>query len=58
MLRRGRGEIGDEHREDQPGVQAAEQNQTEIRCEYCGSVYALSAVELRALAADIRRERS
>lgn len=37
---------------------AAEQAQTEIRCEYCGSVYALSAAELRELAADIRRERS
>lgn len=37
---------------------AAEQPQTEIRCEYCGSVYALSAAELHELAADIRRGRS
>jgi len=37
---------------------AAEQPQTEIRCEYCGSVYTLSAAELRELAAAIRRERS
>lgn len=37
---------------------AAEQDQTEIRCEYCGSVYALSAAELRELAAEIRRQRS
>jgi len=37
---------------------AAEQAQTEIRCEYCGSAYALSAAELRELAAEIRRERS
>lgn len=37
---------------------AAEQTHTEVRCEYCGVVYQLSADELRALAADIRRERS
>ena len=37
---------------------ANEQSQTEIRCEYCGAVYSLSAEQLRALAADIRRERS
>jgi molecular chaperone Hsp33 len=37
---------------------AGEQAQTEIRCEYCGSVYALTAAELRELAAEIRRERS
>jgi len=37
---------------------AAEQSQTEIRCEYCGAVYSLSADQLRALAAEIRRERS
>jgi len=37
---------------------AGEQQQTEVRCEYCGLVYTLSADELRVLAADIRRERS
>lgn len=37
---------------------ASEQPQTEVRCEYCGLVYTLSAEELRTLAADIRRERS
>lgn len=37
---------------------AQEQQQTEVRCEYCGLVYALSADELRALAAEIRRGRS
>jgi molecular chaperone Hsp33 len=37
---------------------AVEQATTEIRCEYCGSVYALSAADLRELAAEIRRERS
>ncbi len=37
---------------------AKEQSQTEVRCEYCGVVYSLSADELRALAAEIRRERS
>jgi molecular chaperone Hsp33 len=37
---------------------ATEQQQTEIRCEYCGLVYVLTAEDLRALAADIRRERS
>jgi molecular chaperone Hsp33 len=37
---------------------AEEQPQTEVRCEYCGEVYALRADELRALAAEIRRGRS
>ncbi len=37
---------------------ASEQPTTEVRCEYCGLVYSLTADELRALAADIRRERS
>jgi len=37
---------------------ANEQQQTEVRCEYCGLVYVLTAEDLRALAADIRRERS
>ena len=37
---------------------ASEQQQTEVRCEYCGLVYTLTAEELRALAVDIRRERS
>lgn len=37
---------------------ADEQAQTEVRCEYCGVVYALTSDELRALAADIRRGRS
>lgn len=37
---------------------ASEQPETEVRCEYCGLVYALSADELRALAAEIRRDRS
>lgn len=37
---------------------AGEQQQTEVRCEYCGLAYVLTAEDLRALAADIRRERS
>lgn len=37
---------------------ADEQAQTEVRCEYCSVVYQLSADELRALAAEIRRGRS
>lgn len=39
-------------------VLASEQQQTEIRCEFCGLVYVLTTEDLRALAADIRRERS
>jgi molecular chaperone Hsp33 len=37
---------------------AQEQPHTEVRCEYCGSVYALDSAALRALAAEIRRGRS
>nr|WP_293250238.1 Hsp33 family molecular chaperone HslO [Nannocystis sp.] len=37
---------------------ADEQPQTEVRCEYCGAVYALDSAALRALAAEIRRGRS
>lgn len=37
---------------------AQERPQTEVRCEYCGSVYALDSAALRALAAEIRRGRS
>lgn len=37
---------------------AREQPHTEVRCEYCGSVYTLDSAALRALAAEIRRGRS
>jgi molecular chaperone Hsp33 len=37
---------------------ADEQPETEVKCEFCGAVYTLTADELRALAAEIRRERS
>lgn len=37
---------------------AGEQAVTEVKCEFCGVVYALTADELRALAAEIRRGRS
>lgn len=37
---------------------ADEQERTDIKCEFCGEVYVMTADELRALAAEIRRERS
>lgn len=37
---------------------ADEQEHTEVKCEFCGAVYVLTADDLRALAAEIRRERS
>jgi len=37
---------------------ADEQERTDVKCEFCGAVYVLTADELRALAAEIRRERS
>ncbi len=37
---------------------ADEQERTEVKCEFCGEVYVMTADELRALAAEIRRERS
>lgn len=37
---------------------ADEQDKTEVKCEFCGAVYVLTADELRVLAAEIRRERS
>jgi len=37
---------------------AQERPETEVRCEYCGSVYSLDSAALRALAAEIRRGRS
>ena len=37
---------------------AGERPQTEVRCEYCGSVYTLDSAALRGLAAELRRGRS
>ncbi len=37
---------------------AGEQERTEIKCEFCGAVYVMTADDLRGLAAEIRRERS
>lgn len=37
---------------------ADEQGGTEVRCSYCGDVFALSEVDLRALAAELREQRS
>lgn len=37
---------------------AGEQEQTEVKCEFCGAVYVMTAAELRELAAEIRRDRS
>ena len=37
---------------------AGEQERTDVKCEFCGEVYVMTADELRALAAEIRRGRS